>query len=173
MNLYLFAIESIKQHRINTILFPEFRQNPKKNSKSDRTWKTNLVKIGTILKGFGEDWFSSNWSGSEPMWIELWRRIWGSNDDGSCDLAKRDLPLQWKREDERLAFDLKRWIWRSRLRHRHRHRAFVFCFWFRFRNSRGKQQPHKLPIPSPTPVLPRRLREELERPLLKARPTLF
>ena len=30
MNLYLFAIESIKQHRINTILFVEFRQNPKK-----------------------------------------------------------------------------------------------------------------------------------------------
>ena len=111
MNLYLFAIESIKQHRINTILFPEFRQNPKKNSKSDRTWKTNLVKIGTILKGFGEDWFSSNWSGSEPMWIELWRRIWGSNDDGSCDLANGDKEISHSSEREKTQGWLS--IWRD------------------------------------------------------------
>ncbi|KAF3496865.1 hypothetical protein DY000_02056476 [Brassica cretica] len=51
---------------------------------------TAKATIGTILNGFGEDCFSSFWNGSEPMWIELWRRIGGSNDAGSCDLASED-----------------------------------------------------------------------------------
>ncbi|KAL0681797.1 hypothetical protein Bca4012_048644 [Brassica carinata] len=35
------------------------------------------------------------------MWIELWRRIWGSNDDGSCDLANGDKEISHSSEREK------------------------------------------------------------------------
>ncbi|KAF3571186.1 hypothetical protein F2Q69_00059791 [Brassica cretica] len=48
------------------------------------------IKILALLDGLERMEFSTYRTGSEPMWIELWISIWGSNADRSWDFAFGD-----------------------------------------------------------------------------------